>query len=95
MTLTLRRTWPDSPHPKPDWLLLDDGVIVGRIYENDTTPNPESRWYWALNGAAGKALQHGIRGSGLAPSLEDAKAAWRQSYERWLERKAEHRASAL
>jgi hypothetical protein len=36
MALTLRRTWSDSPHPKEDWLVLDDGVVVGRIYENES-----------------------------------------------------------
>jgi hypothetical protein len=59
MSLTLRRTLPDE-RPRNDWVVLDDSVIVGRIYENDSTPNPESRWFWALNGAAGEALQHGI-----------------------------------
>jgi hypothetical protein len=42
-----------------------------------------------LNGAAGEALQHGMRGSGLAPSLDAAKAAWRESYDRWLECKSD------
>ena len=37
MPLTLRRTWPDE-RPRKDWTVLDDGVIVGRIYENDNTP---------------------------------------------------------
>jgi hypothetical protein len=83
MALTLRRTWPDSPHRKEDWLVLDDGVVVGRIYENESAPRPGSSWYWALNSAAGEALQHGIRGSGLAPSLEAAKEAWRESYDKW------------
>jgi hypothetical protein len=60
-------------------------VIVGRIYQNDGTSLPGARWFWALNGAAGEALQHGIRGSGLAPSLDAAKGAWREAYDRWLE----------
>jgi hypothetical protein len=80
------------PLTSEDWLSLMTAMIVGRIYENDSTPNPESQWFWALNGAAGEALQHSIRGSGLAPSLDAAKAAWRESYDRWLERKAAHRA---
>jgi hypothetical protein len=72
-----------------DWLVLNDGVVVGRIYVNESAPRPGTSWYWALNGAAGEALQHGIRGSGLAPSLEDAKASWREAYDRWLSRKAD------
>jgi hypothetical protein len=31
MALTLRRTWPDRPYPKEDWLVMDDGVEVGQI----------------------------------------------------------------
>jgi hypothetical protein len=44
-----------------------------------TTPrlSREAGGFWVLNGAAGEALQHGMRGSGLAPSLDAAKAAWR------------------
>jgi hypothetical protein len=42
MTLTLRRTWPDE-RPREDWVVLDDGAIVGRFYENDSTPQAEAR----------------------------------------------------
>jgi hypothetical protein len=38
------RIWPDE-RPRNDWLVLDDGVVVGRIYENDSTPEPRSRWF--------------------------------------------------
>jgi hypothetical protein len=90
MALTLHRTWPDRPRPKDDWEIFDDGVPVGRIYENEASPNPASRWYWTLNGAAGGAWRHGIRGGGLAPTLNDAKTAWREAYDNWLRRKPEH-----
>jgi hypothetical protein len=36
MALALRRTWPDRPYPKEDWLVMDDGVEVGQIEQNDT-----------------------------------------------------------
>ena len=88
MALTLRRTWPDRPHPKEDWLVLDDGIEVGQIEKNDTAAG-EPRWEWALTGATWCAYQHGIRGSGVAPNLDAAKTAWREAYERWLNRKAD------
>ena len=25
MSLTMRRTWPEEPFPKRDWLIVDDG----------------------------------------------------------------------
>jgi hypothetical protein len=66
---------------------MDDGVEVGQIEKNDTVAG-EPRW--ALTGAAWCAYQHGmIRGSGVAPSLDAAKAAWREAYEQWLNRKAD------
>jgi len=46
---------------------------------------PECRWFWALNGAAGLAHRAGVRTSGLAAKLEDAKTAWRQGYDKWLD----------
>jgi hypothetical protein len=83
MALTLRRTWPtEGRFPKPDWEIFDDGIQVGRVYE--ATGSAGSRWFWAINGAAGRAASSGIRASGLASSLEAAKAAWREHYEAWL-----------
>jgi hypothetical protein len=65
MALTLRRTWPDRPYPKDDWLVMDDGVEVGQIEKNDTLAG-EPRWEWALSSAAwrGPATGAWLKGTG-------------------------------
>jgi hypothetical protein len=85
--LTLRPTWP-RPNAN-DWTILNDGVVVGRIYENHAAHLPEGRWFWALNEAAGDAHQAGVRTSGRAATLGGAKTAFRASldgYRAWLAR---------
>jgi hypothetical protein len=81
--LALRPTWPEETG-RNDWCVYDDGQLVGRIYENTASPAPECRWFWALNGTAGQAHRAGVRTSGLDATLEDAKAAWRKGYDKWL-----------
>jgi hypothetical protein len=83
LRLTLRRTWPDEPFPRDDWLVLDNGEKVGRVYEASGTAG--TKWFWAINGGhASHAASSGIRASGLAPTFETAKATWREQYEQWL-----------
>ena len=69
--LTLRPTWPRLN--ANDWAILNDGVVVGRIYEDHAAHLPEGRWFWALNEAAGDAHQAGVRTSGRAATLGGAK----------------------
>ena len=81
MPLTLR---PTGLSPRPDandWTILDEGVMVGRIYEDHAAHLPEGRWFWALNEAAGDAHEAGVRASGRAATLAGAKTAFRASYE--------------
>ena len=77
MPLTLRPTFPDTPN---DWCIHDGGTQpVGRIYEDQTAPVEGSRWYRALQitGASRASVQM----SGRAATLDEAKAAFRRSYE--------------
>lgn len=78
--LTLRPALPDRAN---DWCVYDDGRVVGRMYEDRSSPAP---WFWCLLGAAEKAAELGVVGTGRAPTLEAAKAAFRWSYEQWLAR---------
>ena len=48
MLLTIRRTWPEEPFPKKNWLIIDDGEQVGRVYQD--TDAAGVRWFWAING---------------------------------------------
>ena len=81
--LTLRPTWPEETG-RSDWCVYDDGELVGRIYENTSSHLEQSRWFGALNDATGHAHLAGMPTSGYGVTLEDAKAAWRQSYDKWL-----------
>ena len=81
--ITLRPAWPTSRGD--DWIVLDDGKAVGRMYEDHGSPTP---WFWCLSGAAENASQLGIANTGRAATLEGAKAAFRWSYEQWIKRRA-------
>ena len=44
--LTHRRTWPNEPNYQDDYLILDDGLPVGRIYRN--TGVSQEQWLWFI-----------------------------------------------
>jgi hypothetical protein len=58
----------------PDYDVLYDGRLVGRIYR--VTDHPDSPWFWSL-------LTRPKR-YGTADTLEQAMAAFEAGYERWL-----------
>jgi hypothetical protein len=68
MSYTLRHTWPDRPD---DYVFRHNGVDVGRCYRTDVPDGV--RWLWTIYGRADR---------GLALSLEEAKAQFRQAFER-------------
>jgi hypothetical protein len=55
MPLTLRPIkWPGTGpayrQKFPDYDVLHDGQIVGRIYRQMAAVSPSTEWYWAING---------------------------------------------
>ena len=50
MPLTLRRALLSPAHAdRQDWIVLDDGLEVGRIYEDRSESTPrELRWFWSI-----------------------------------------------
>jgi hypothetical protein len=47
MRLSLRHTGLAPPDPnRKDYVVIDDGREVGRLYEDQYTP-PDMRWYWS------------------------------------------------
>jgi hypothetical protein len=57
-----------TTHPEglvASWVCVyEDGELVGRIYKNTSSHLEQSRWFWALNGAAGQAHLGATSGSG-------------------------------
>jgi hypothetical protein len=80
MILRLRRT---SVAPAyQDWThytVIEDGDEVGRIYEDRAAP-AEQRWFWSVTVDVNQV--HGILTSGRTGTFEEAKAAFRTSWEK-------------
>jgi hypothetical protein len=82
MPLTLRPTGLSRDPNAQDWNVFDGGTQpVGRIYLDKTAPTEWSRWAWFLQVVG--ASRAGVSMAGRAATLDDAKAAFRASYEAW------------
>ena len=77
--LTLRPTTLSSPIYRDDYEIVENGRVIGRIYE-DTYAIPQLRWFWSMTAFVGD--RPGVTTKGRAPTLELAKARflknWRQ-----------------
>jgi hypothetical protein len=82
MPLTLRPTDLSSPAfaEWADWTILEDGSVVGRIYEDRSlgTP-PELRWRWSITRYVPPRL--GVRTDNKVGSLAKAKQQFKQAWE--------------
>jgi hypothetical protein len=82
MPLTLRPTGLSRDPDAKDWCIYDGGTQpIGRIYESNTAPTVDVRWLWSIQIVG--AHEAGIDMNGQAPTLEAAKAAFKQNYEAW------------
>ena len=84
MALTMRPTDLDrSPATADiaDWMVLDDGIPIGRIYQRHAPANADVVWFWSITTYV--EPRAGLRTSGMAETLEAAKAAFRDSYDKW------------
>ena len=84
MALTLRPTDLErSPATADleDWIVLDDGIPIGRIYQRHAPANADVAWFWSVT--AYVEPRSGLRTSGMAETLDAAKAAFRDSYDKW------------
>ncbi len=78
MPLTLRPAGLSSPAYR-DWLdyvIVEDGRDVGRLYE-DRHSKPELRWFWSYVNP-----RRGIITSGRAASLDEAKAQFLTNWQK-------------
>ena len=84
MALTLRPTdlerSPATAHLE-DWIVLDDGKPIRRIYQRHAPANADVAWFWSITTYV--EPRAGLRTSGMADTLDAAKAAFRDSYDKW------------
>ena len=83
MALTLRPTdlsrSPATAHLE-DWIVLDNGKPIGRIYQRHAPANADVAWFWSITTYV--EPRSGLLTSGTAGTL-DAAAAFRNSYDKW------------
>ena len=62
-----------------DYVVIEDGQIIGRMYEDRHVP-ADVRWFWSITEHVDPAL--GITTNGRVPSLDEAKARFRVGWSR-------------
>jgi hypothetical protein len=79
-SLTLRlasASRPSGSWHDQDYDVFDGEREVGRIYR--VTDHPDSDWFWGVSFMVTRRKSYGY-----ADSLDEAKAAFKAEYERWL-----------
>jgi hypothetical protein len=72
-----------NPDGSPDEYHVMHGALrVGRIYKRKSVIRAETQWLWSFNAAI--IGPEGARPTGLAGTLEDAKAALKVYWDQWL-----------
>jgi hypothetical protein len=79
MTLVLK---PKGQGSEDDYHVLHGELEVGRIYRRKAALRPETQWLWALNGVPEGPL--GLSATGLAATLDEAIAAFKERWGKWL-----------
>jgi hypothetical protein len=64
-----------------DWIVLDDGIPIGRIYQRHAPANADAAWFWLVT--AYVEPRSGLRTSGTTGTLDAAKAAFRDTFDKW------------
>jgi len=73
---------------KPNDLATDDYQVmhgelqIGQIYRRKAAIRSEAQWLWALNGVP--AAGDGLALTGLVANLDEAVAALKESWSKWL-----------
>ena len=81
MALTLRKAQGNRPGDwkDDDYDVMWDGQAVGRIYRRSSAGAAALPWFWSV-----LIIAPGITRSGLAATLDQAKAAFAESWSKWL-----------
>jgi hypothetical protein len=72
-----------SPDAADDYAVMHGELRVGRIYKRKMALRAEAQWLWALNGVPEGPDGYPI--TGLTATLEEARAALQERWEKWLE----------
>jgi hypothetical protein len=78
MPLTVHPTGRSSNPDRNDWIIHEDGVEIGRLYEDLQASRPEIRWFWSITvmGPARFRVRTGNRAATLDQAKADFQAAW-------------------
>jgi hypothetical protein len=79
MSLVLK---PNANGAADDYRVLHGELEVGQIYKRNVALRPETQWLWALNGVP--ECPNGMALTGLAASLDEAMAALKVRWSKWL-----------
>lgn len=80
MSLMLK---PISDSAEDQYVVLHGELQVGQISKRKVALRPDSQWLWALNGVPAGPPELAI--TGLAPTLDEAMAALKERWSKWLE----------
>ena len=84
MALTMRPTDLDRSPATANldhWIVLDDDIPIGRIYQRHAPANADVAWFWSVTTYV--EPRSGLRTSGMAETLDAAKAAFRDTWDQW------------
>ena len=73
---------PKGEESEDDYRVLHGELEVGQIYKRKISLRPEAQWLWALNGVPEGPV--GLSATGLAATLDDAVAAFKERWGKWL-----------
>jgi hypothetical protein len=73
---------PKGEGSEDDYRVLHGELEVGQIYKRKVALRPETQWLWALNGVPEGPL--GLSVTGLAATLDEAIAAFKERWGKWL-----------
>jgi hypothetical protein len=79
MSLVLK---PNRDGSADEFRVLHGELQIGEIYRRKAALRTEAQWLWALNGVPEGPL--GLAFTGLAPTLDAAKAALKERWSKWL-----------
>jgi len=65
-----------------DYQVLHGELQIGQIYKRKVDLRPEAQWLWTLNGVP--ECPNGLTFTGVAGSLDEAKAALQERWSKWL-----------